>query len=87
MRCTGGPRGTARIDGEQAKPAQKETQMSGETVLLRVVDGAREGWKWMSFDDFLRQISIETWDGQQALVGMVLSPTGRETTRAASPLS
>ena len=87
MRCTSGPQGTLRIDGEQATPAQTETQMNGETVLLRVVDGAWEGWKWMSFDDFLRQISIETWDVQQALVGMVLSPARRETTRVASPLS
>jgi hypothetical protein len=27
MRCTGGPRGTPRIDGERAVPAQKENHM------------------------------------------------------------
>jgi hypothetical protein len=46
--------------------------MNGETVLLRVVDGAFEGWKLMGFDEFLRQISIEAWNQRHALVGMVL---------------
>jgi hypothetical protein len=52
----------------------QDTDMKGATVLLRVVDGTQEGWKWMAFDEFLRQISIETWSGHQALVGMVLPP-------------
>ena len=51
--------------------------MNGETVLLRVVDGAWEGWKWMAFDEFLRRVSIETWNAHQALVGMVLPPARR----------
>jgi hypothetical protein len=54
--------------------------MNGETVLLRVVDGAWEGWKWMGFDDFLRQISIESWNQRHALVGMVLPPVRRKPT-------
>ena len=58
--------------------------MSGETVLLRVVDGTREGWRWMPFDEFLQQISIESWNSQQALVGMVLPPARPETRAAAS---
>lgn len=53
--------------------------MSGETVLLRVVDGSWESWKWMALDEFLRQISIEAWSSQQALVGMVLAPARRAT--------
>jgi hypothetical protein len=53
--------------------------MSGDTVLLRVVDGTQEGWKWMAFDEFLRQVSIEAWNARQALVGMVLPATRRET--------
>lgn len=53
--------------------------MNGETVLLRVVDGAWEGWKWMAFDEFLRRISIDSWDARQALVGMVLPPARRGT--------
>jgi len=48
--------------------------MNGATVLLRVVDGTLEGWKWMAFDEFLQQISIETWKEHQVLVGMVLPP-------------
>jgi hypothetical protein len=49
--------------------------MNGETVLLRVVDGPWEGWKWMALDEFLRQLSMESWNSQQTLVGMVLPPT------------
>jgi hypothetical protein len=47
--------------------------MNHQTVLLRVViNGDWEGWKWMEFDKFLRQISIETWNSHEVLVGMVL---------------
>jgi hypothetical protein len=48
--------------------------MNGETVLLRVVDGPWEGWKWMELSEFLQQISIESWNERYALVGMVLPP-------------
>jgi hypothetical protein len=58
-----------------------EPHMNGETVLLRVVDGAWEGWKWMAFDEFLQCISIDTWDARQALVGMVLPPARLGTQR------
>jgi hypothetical protein len=51
--------------------------MNGETVLLRVVDGAWEGWNWMPLSDFLEKVSIEKWSARQALVGMVL-PARRE---------
>ena len=51
--------------------------MNGETVLLRVVDGAWEGWKLMALDEFLQRVSIETWNQQQALVGMVLPAARR----------
>ena len=53
--------------------------MNGETVLLRVVDGAWEGWKWMALDEFLQRISMDTWDSRQALVGMVLPPARNGT--------
>jgi hypothetical protein len=49
-----------------------DTHMNGETVLLRVVDGPWEGWKLMALDEFLQRVSIESWNEQQALVGMVL---------------
>jgi hypothetical protein len=52
--------------------------MNGETVLLRVVDGSWEGWKWMKLSEFLQQISIESWNERSALVGMVLPPTRPE---------
>jgi hypothetical protein len=43
-----------------------------QTVLPRVVDGGtRENW--MSFEDFLRQINVETWGRQPALVWIVPS--------------
>jgi hypothetical protein len=67
--------------------AQKEAQMSGETVLLRVVEGTQEAWRWMPFDEFLQQISIEAWNRQQALVGMVLPPGRPETGPAANSLT
>jgi hypothetical protein len=53
--------------------------MNGKTVLLRVVDGPVEGWKWMQLSEFLQQVSIESWNAQHALVGMVLPPARRET--------
>jgi hypothetical protein len=56
-----------------------EIHVNGETVLLRVVDGAWEGWKWMAFDEFLQRISMDAWDSRQALVGMVLPPARRGT--------
>ena len=59
--------------------------MNGETVLLRVVDGTQEGWKWMPFDEFLRQISIAAWNRQQALVGMVLPAPRSARNPAADP--
>jgi len=58
---------------------RQETQMNGETVLLRVVDGPWEGWRWMAFDEFLERVSIDTWNEGQALVGMVLPPARRGT--------
>ena len=66
---------TNRFDGLR----KEEAHMSGDTVLLRVVDGTQEGWRWMAFDEFLRLVSIEAWNAQQALVGMVLPGTRRET--------
>jgi hypothetical protein len=53
--------------------------MNGEMVLLRFDDGTWEGWKWMALDEFLQQISLDSWHERQALVGMVLPPTRRGT--------
>ena len=48
--------------------------MKGQTVLLRLVDGPREGWQWMEFAEFLRIIRLDEWNSHQFLVGMVLPP-------------
>jgi hypothetical protein len=54
--------------------------MNGQMVLLRIVQGIREHWKWMDLDDFLRRIDLNALDVERiALLGMVLprSPDGR----------
>ena len=53
--------------------------MSGEMVLLRVVDDAQEGWKCMPFEEFLARIDLDSWKSGQALVGMVLPQSRRES--------
>lgn len=54
-----------------------EISMGGEMVLLRVVDDAQEGWKWMPLEEFLERISLDSWKDGQELVGMVL-PQARQ---------
>lgn len=53
--------------------------MSGEMVLLRVVDDAHEGWKCMPFEEFLERIDLDSWKSGQALVGMVLPQARRRS--------
>jgi hypothetical protein len=53
--------------------------MNGETILLRVIDGPQEGWKLMQLSEFLQRVSIESWNAQHALVGMVLPAARHET--------
>jgi hypothetical protein len=48
--------------------------MSSSMVLLRAVDGTREGWRLMMWDDFLAQIDLSAWEAPQRLTGMVLPP-------------
>lgn len=48
--------------------------MNGEMVLVRAVDGTREGWQWMARDEFLQRIRLDAWDEGQVLVGMFLPP-------------
>lgn len=52
--------------------------MGGEMVLLRVVDDAQVGWKWMPLAEFLERINLDSWEDGQELVGMVL-PQGRRS--------
>lgn len=54
--------------------------MSGEMVLLRVVDDAQEGWKCMPFEEFLERVNLDSWKDGQELVGMVL-PQARRISR------
>ena len=51
--------------------------MGGEMILLRVVDDAQEGWKWMPREEFLERINLASWKDGQELVGMIL-PQARE---------
>lgn len=53
--------------------------MGGEMVLLRVVDDAQEGWKFMPFGEFLERINLDSWKSGQELVGMVLPQTRRSS--------
>ncbi|HEX3842942.1 MAG TPA: hypothetical protein VHV80_01165 [Steroidobacteraceae bacterium] len=55
--------------------------MGGEMVLLRVVDDAWEGWKWMPFEEFLERINLASWKDGQELVGMVLPQGGQSSPR------
>jgi hypothetical protein len=51
--------------------------MNEETVLLRVVQGSREGWKCMARDEFLKRIDLEAWDIKDELIGIVLPKSSR----------
>lgn len=51
-------------------------------VLLRVVDAAQEGWKWMPFEQFLERVDLASWKDGQQLVGMVLPHTGQSAREA-----
>ena len=55
----------------------QEESMSDEMVLLRVMAGAWEGWRWMHFEEFLQQLDLASWRDDEMLVGMVLPPPGR----------
>lgn len=66
-----------RKDLAPASRQMPETAMGGEMVLLRMVDDAREGWRWMPFEEFLERINLASWKDGQELVGMVL-PQGRQ---------
>lgn len=48
--------------------------MSGDLVLLRVVDDTQTGWKCMPLAEFLQRIDLAAWQDGQELVGMVLPP-------------
>lgn len=49
--------------------------MRREVVLLKAVEGTREGWLVMERDEFMEQMDLEKWDAQQLLIGTVL-PAG-----------
>ncbi len=50
--------------------------MRRELVLLKAVEGSREGWLVMERDEFIEQMDLEKWDTEQLLIGIVL-PAGR----------
>jgi hypothetical protein len=49
--------------------------MQREVVLLKAVEGTREGWLVMERDEFLEQMDLEAWNTEQVLIGTVL-PAG-----------
>ncbi len=53
--------------------------MGGEMILLRVVDGACEGWNCMPLEEFLERINLNSWKDGQELVGVVLPPSQPKT--------
>jgi hypothetical protein len=52
--------------------------MTGEMVLLRVVDESLEGWNWMPLHEFLERIDLNLWKAEQELVGVVLPPAQKK---------
>jgi hypothetical protein len=53
--------------------------MGAEMILLRVVDGLREGWNCMPLEEFLERINLNSWKDGQELVGVVLPPAQPNT--------
>ena len=46
--------------------------MRREVVLLKAVDGTREGWLVIGRDEFLEQMDLNGWKTEQVLIGTVL---------------
>jgi hypothetical protein len=60
--------------------------MDERSILLRIVEGPREGWQVMALDEFLQRISLDEWDATQSrIVGMILPPVGRTEIRWSAP--
>jgi hypothetical protein len=49
--------------------------MRREVVLLKAVEGSREGWLVLERDEFLEQMDLDAWNTDQVLFGIVL-PAG-----------
>jgi hypothetical protein len=49
--------------------------MRRDVVLLKAVEGTREGWLVMEWDEFLEQMDLDAWNSDQVLIGIVL-PAG-----------
>lgn len=49
-----------------------EVLMRREVVLLKAVEGTREGWLVMERDEFLEQLDLESWSAEQVLIGTLL---------------
>jgi hypothetical protein len=58
---------------------QAEAHMNERMILLRAVDGRREGWRCMALEEFLQRLDLRAWRSEQLLVGMVLGPVRRQT--------
>jgi hypothetical protein len=49
--------------------------MRREVVLLKAMEGTREGWLVMERDEFIEQMDLEKWDTEQVLIGTLI-PAG-----------
>jgi hypothetical protein len=49
--------------------------MRHEVVLVKAVEGTREGWLVMERDEFLERMDLNAWSTEQVLIGTVL-PAG-----------
>ena len=56
--------------------------MSDQTILLKITDGSREGWRVMALDEFLQRIHLDEWNATRRLVGMILPPVRRSEREA-----
>jgi hypothetical protein len=71
-------RGSGQLTLASRSPRDPEISMADEMILLRVVADEREGWRWMSFEEFRERINLASWQKDQELVGMVL-PRSRQS--------
>jgi hypothetical protein len=48
--------------------------MDSEVILVRAVEGSQVGWLVIGREEFLKRIDLESWSGNQMLIGTILPP-------------
>jgi len=46
--------------------------MTGQRILLRVVEAGLEGWKVMELEELLERFDLDRWSDTQEFLGIVL---------------